>query len=340
MHPFLNVPRRASTLSVMAVVALSCASCSSLKRAAINTAADTLSGSGTTFSSDDDPEFVKSAIPFSLKTMEGLLQETPKHQGLLLALTSYFTQYGYAFILQEADELEEKDLDAANEKRDRASRMFRRSWNYGIRGLEVKHPGFEKALRANPKAALKKLTKADVPQLYWTAAAGGLRIRPDKPETVADQPLIEAMIDRALELDESYEKGAIHSFLIKYEMNRQGVKGDAAERSRKHFNRAVELSKGADAGAYVAFAEAVSVPKQNAKEFDSLLNKALAIDIDSHPEMRLSNTIMQRRARWLRARKDELILPELEPLEDEPSAGAADKAGGKSAPANLLLPKP
>jgi len=275
---------------------------------------------------------VKLAIPFSLKMMESLLAETPKHRGLLLASTSYFTQYGYAFLAQEADELEEKDLVAANEKRDRATKMFRRAWNYGMRGLELDHPGFEKALRDNPSRAVKLLTKKDVPLAYWSAASGGLRIRADKPETVGDQLLVQALIDRALELDESYDNGAIHGFLIKYEMNRQGVKGEATERSRKHFARAVALSKGIDAGPYVSLAEAVTVPKQDAKEFEALLNKALAIDVDAHPEIRLSNTVMQRRAKWLLARKDDLILPEAPPPEKP--------ATESTATATPLLPKP
>ncbi|OAI57199.1 hypothetical protein AYO49_02565 [Verrucomicrobiaceae bacterium SCGC AG-212-N21] len=309
--------------------------CTSLRKTVINQAGDALSGSGTTFSSDDDPEFVAAAIPFSLKMMEALLSETPKHEGLLFATTSYFTQYGYAFIMQQAAELEEKDLTAANHQRDRASRMFKRAWGYGMRGFEVKHPGFEKELRANPKVALKKLKKSDVPLLYWTAVAGGLRIRPDKPDTVADQPMVEAMIDRALELDESYEKGAIHAFLIKYEMNRQGVK-DPAARSRKHFKRAVELSGGIDAGPYVSLAESVAIPQQNGKEFEELLNKAIAIDVDKHPGIRLSNMVMQRRAKWLLARKDDLILPPLEPLETITEPGAP---GAKPAE-TPLLPKP
>jgi hypothetical protein len=65
-----------------------------------------------------------------------------------------------------------------------------------------------------------------------------------------------------------------------------------------------------------------------------LLNKALAIDVDAHPENRLSNMVMQRRARWLLARKDDLILPPLEPL-DIPS-DTADKTSS----ATPLLPKP
>ncbi len=333
-HPPVNPLISSLTLFRLllgALITLSVTGCSSLKKAVINRAGDVLSGSGTTFSSDDDPEFVKNAIPFSLKMMESLLAETPKHRGLLLASTSYFTQYGYAFIAQEADELDDKDLVAANEMRDRASKMFRRAWNYGMRGLEVDHPGFEKQLRDNPKQAVKQLAKKDVPLAYWTAASGGLRIRADKPETVGDQLMVEALIDRALELDESYDRGVIHAFLIKYEMSRQGMKGDAAARSRKHFARAVVLSNRIDAGPYVSLAEAVAVPKQDSKEFESLLNKALAIDVDAHPELRLSNTVMQRRAKWLLARKDDLILPELPP--EKPAA----ESGGSATP---LLPNP
>ena len=93
--------------------------------------------------------------------------------------------------------------------------------------------------------------------------------------------------------------------------------GDPAERARAHFRRAVELSGGADASPYVTLAEAVCVPAQDAGEFSSLLGKALAIDADAHPEIRLSNLVMQRRARWLLARRDNLILPP----PDAPAAG-------------------
>ena len=40
---------------------------------------------------------------------------------------------------------------------------------------------------------------------------------------VANQPQVEALIDRALELDESFGQGAIHTFLITYEMARRGA---------------------------------------------------------------------------------------------------------------------
>src|SRR5512137_791915 len=110
----------------------------SVKRVAVNKVGDALAGGGTTFASDDDPELVKAAVPFSLKLMESLLNESPRHEGLLLAAASGFTQYAYAFVQEDADEMEDKDLAAAEELRGRARRLYLRAHNYGLRGLDVR----------------------------------------------------------------------------------------------------------------------------------------------------------------------------------------------------------
>src|SRR5258706_339631 len=54
--------------------------------------------------------------------------------------------------------------------------------------------------------------------------------------------------------------------------------------------------------------KSVYVKQQNRKEFEELLGKALAINPDELPDWRLTNLVMQRRARWLLARKDELFV--------------------------------
>ena len=206
--------------------------------------------------------------------------------------------------------MEPGDLAAADALRARARRLYLRAQRYGLRGLEVKHPGFGKSLQMNPKASVRKATKTDVPLLYWTAAAwaSAISLSKDNPELVGQIPMMEALIDRAMELDEGYGEGAIHSFMISYEMSRAGAAGDAATRARKHFERAMGLSKGRDASPLVSLAEAVTIQKQDVKEFESLLNRALAINPDANPDNRLQNMVMQRRARWLLSRKSELFL--------------------------------
>ena len=282
----------------------------SVKRMAVNKVGDALAGGGTTFASDDDPELVKAAVPFSLKLMESLLNESPRHEGLLLAAASGFTQYAYAFVQEDADETEDKDLAAAEEMRGRARRLYLRARNYGLRGLEVRHKGFEKALRADPKQAVRLATVKDVPLLYWTAVswAGAVSLSKDNPDLIGEMPIVEAMMDRALALDEAFGDGAIHTYLITYEMSRPGGAGDPTERSRQHYERALSLSKGLQAGPMVSFAEAVCVQKQDLKQFESLLQRALAVNADARPEWRLANLVLQRRAKWLLSRTDQLFL--------------------------------
>jgi predicted anti-sigma-YlaC factor YlaD len=282
----------------------------SIKRLAVNQVGNALAGSGSTFASDDDPDLVKAAVPFSLKLMESVLAENPNHRELLLASASGFTQFAFAFVQQDADELEDSDLAAAEKLHTRARRLYVRGRNYGLRGLELAHPGFEKNLRADPKTTLQAARAKDVPLLYWTATAwaASISLSKDNPDMLADLPFPEALIDRALVLDESFGDGAIHSFLVTYEMSRPNASTNAEARSRQHFDRAMQLSGGLQAGPLVALAEAVSVQKQDLKEFESLLQRALAINPDAKPEFRLANLIMQRRAKWLLSRTDELFL--------------------------------
>jgi predicted anti-sigma-YlaC factor YlaD len=295
-----------AALLALAILASGC----SMKRLAVNKLGDALAGGGTTFASDDDPELIKAAVPFSLKLMESLLAESPQHKGLLFATSSGFTQYGYAFVQQDADEIEARDYAAAEAMRARAKRLYLRARSYGLRGLEAAHPGFTNALGASPRKAVAQMKKADVGQLYWTAAAWGAAISlgKDDPGLVGEIPQMEALIDRAVELDESWGDGALHGFLINYEMSRQGAAGDPAGRAKKHFERALELTHGLQAGPLVTYAEAVCVEKQDAAQFTELLNRALAINPDTHPETRLVNLVMQRRARWLLSKKEDLFL--------------------------------
>jgi hypothetical protein len=123
----------------------------------------------------------------------------------------------------------------------------------------------------------------------------------------ADQSLAEAMARRALELDESFEAGSIHDFFVAYESARASVGGSRTE-ARRHLERALSISNGRRAFPYVSFAESVSVGEQNKKEFQELLDKALAVDVSQPTPYRTANLVAQKRARWLLGRTDELFI--------------------------------
>jgi hypothetical protein len=186
--------------------------------------------------------------------------------------------------------------------------------------IERSHPGFGEAVLTHPDVAVGTISsthrRRDVPLLYWTAASLGLAISvsPNDAALLARLPEVRALLGRALELDESWGAGALHEFEVTLAGSVPGVL-DVASITR-HFDRAVELSRGRSADAYLAYAEAVSIPQQNAAGFRALLAQALAVDADADPQNRLVNLLAHRRARWVASRADELILeadaPELE----------------------------
>jgi predicted anti-sigma-YlaC factor YlaD len=281
----------------------------SVRKMAVNSVGNALAEGGSFFSSEEDPELAREAAPFSLKIMESLLEEAPRHRGLLLAGAGGFTRYAFAFVQQDADFLEAKDLASATALRQRAGKLYLRAREYGMRGLEVDSPDFSGRLRTDRPGALASLQKRHVPLLYWTAASWAAAMALDKSDSslTADQEVAEAMMRRALELDERFELGSIHDFFISYEAGRASV-GGSVERARQHFERSVALSQGQRAWPYVSFAESASVSLQDRAEFERLLKEALAIDPNRLKTQRLANILAQRRARWLLSRADELFV--------------------------------
>jgi hypothetical protein len=282
------------------------------KSYALRQVADALSSTGQSnaISRDDDPELVREAVPFALKTMESLADRLPDHLALRVALARGFTQYGYAFVQQDADE--SPDPDRAKVLHDRAGRLYLRARAYGMQGLKLSRGVTEDDLRAREQVrsqALAKMTRDDVPLLYWTTAAWAAAISQRKTdlELVGDVPAVAAMLDRALALNEAYDLGALHEFAIAFDPARP--EGTTLEKQRAHFERARELQKGKKISALVTYAEAVAGPAQDRRQFEALLKEALRFDVDQPQarEERLENIIAQRRAQFLLTHESDIL---------------------------------
>lgn len=302
-------PHTVARVLVVAVLAAALSGCSMVKRRAINMVGDTLAESGSNFATDDDPELIAAAIPFGLKTIEGLLVESPHHKGLLFAACSGFTQFSYAFVQQEADYVEAQDLQKATAMRARAKKLYLRAVGYGMRDFDEDIPGFSALVGKDPDAALAKTTKKHVPLLYYTGAAWAAAFAIDVTDSDLSvrQTAMEKMLRRALALDETWELGALHDFFISWEAGHASA-GGSMEKAREHYFRAMQISAGARVSPMVSYAESVLVPEQKKAEFVKLLNEALAVDLSkTPPEQTLANVLAQRRARWLLSRVDELF---------------------------------
>ena len=294
----------------------------SLRKIAINSVANTLSGSGDTFASDEDPELIRYAVPFSLKLVEALLEEVPGHRGLLLTACSGFTQYAYAFVDADAELLKLDDYTAHAALQNRARKMYLRARRYCLRSLELAHPGIVADLSRDPQRAVAALKADEVPLIYWTAASWGkaVALSLDRPALAGDFPIVQALVRRALALDESFNAGAIHDVMITLESLPADLGGDRG-RARRHYERALELSGGSAAGPHVSYAVGILLPQQKRAEFVATLEAALAIDVDREPRLRLANVLSQRYAQYLIERVDDLFLERPEQPVDINDAG-------------------
>jgi hypothetical protein len=301
--------RLCSTVCII-VAALSAEGCGAVKRSAIRSVADTLATGGTTFTSHNDPELIEGALPFALTLYESLLESVPTHEPLLSATCAAYTQYAYGFIQVHAEETQFDDYDKSRHFTERALNLSLRGRDYCWRGLNVRFKDGVPKLKTDPGAALARANRTHVPLLYWSAASLGAAISLggiDHPELLIDWPIVRTLGERALALDETWGAGAIHELLMTVESQGDALGGSEA-RARQHFARAVEIQKGLSPSPYVGLALGLAKSKQDRREFEQLLQQALAIDPAANPDMRLVTLIMQKRARLFLAHADDLFL--------------------------------
>jgi predicted anti-sigma-YlaC factor YlaD len=300
-------------LILFAVLHILCSSGCSIRQMAANSVGDMLAegGSGTTFTGESDPELVRDALPFTMKLHELLLEKSPDHSGLLLATGRLFIMYAHAFVKEEAEYLPDEQIEAKLDMLERAGQLYLRGQGYVARAMEIRHPGFTGNMDAGRYAeALADMEPEDVPFLYW-CGAGWMGAYSATGFDLALMPLrMKALplLEKAMELDESFESGAVHEFFLAYYGALPIAMGGSQEKAKDHFHKALAFSGGKKIGPYVTLARNVSVKNQDAREFRELLEKALAFNPDSCPEHRLVNIIARRRARWLLDHMEDYII--------------------------------
>lgn len=282
----------------------------SIKGMAMNSLANALAGSGeengsNVYLTDDDPILVGEALPFSLKLMETVLQETPEHQGLLVATATGFVSYAEMWVLRPSRYLEDTDYYAARAQRMRAKKLFLRARDYAGLALDLKYPGITERLRHSPDEAVLEFGADDLPAVYWYTAALGRAIStdPSDAELLVQGRTVQAVLERCLELDEAWGNGALHEF----QMSIPEQLGGSEEKAEAAYARAMELNEGRSVGPMVALAESVLVRRQDREGFERILNQVLDFDPEAYPENRLVNILAQQHAEWLLARADDLF---------------------------------
>lgn len=252
---------------------------------------------------EEDVQLVREASAFYLKFSEGVLREAPGNLRLAESVASGFTQYAYAFVAFEADQLQSTDSKSAQRMKLRAARLYDRARKHAMRALEVSKPGFSKALAQAESVAVLRLSDQHVALAYWAAAAWGgmISLSKDDPEMVADLPLAMRLAKLAWDIQPEHGNGSLSSLMGTFEA---ASPGGSIARAEKYFDQAIAYGKGQMAGPWVAKAESIALNKQDPDSFERWLREAIRVS-DAHPT--LENQIMRNRAVWLLETRDDLF---------------------------------
>lgn len=317
---------------IIIIAAFSTISCISVEDIAMNAAADLLSsdsGGTNIFTVDDDPQLIADALPLALKLYEMVLASKPEHAELQYATGKNFIMYANAFIQTPAGMLSDDDYLETEKMLERAKKMYFRGRDYVLSGIELKHPEFRDAIDAGQlDAAMMLLDNAeDAAMLYWGASGwiGAYSCDPFDFELANTLYIPSAMLLRALELDESFSRGAIHDIFIQIYSSMPyshilraaesapetigrfnveyykglGIPESLEEKTNYHFRRAIELAEGQNPGTFCSYASSVCVKAQDYAKYRTLLEKALEINPADNPANELVTTIYQDKARWM-----------------------------------------
>ena len=246
---------------------------------------------------ETDPELAKQAIPASLKMLEGLLREDPENETLLKNLSEGFCGYAFSFV---------EDTDP-----DRASRLYLRGRGYAVRLLKTDGAP-ENLLMQNPeqlKKILKALAADDLPGLYWMGQcwAGWLMLNLDDLQALVAISKVEAILQRALELDESYHYAGPHLLLGAFYGGRSKLLGGDPDKALGHFEKSLELTQNKFLMTKVLYAKTYAVQMQDRDLFKKLLAEVAAAPAGILPEQQLANAVAKQKARNLLESVDDLF---------------------------------
>jgi len=254
------------------------------------------------------PNIIEKSLTNKIKTLESSFNNNDLSDEQLLELIQFKVQYGYGYLLEQADRVQDDNYFMAINLQDRAQMVFIEAIGLAKDELVKRHHSFNDWLN-KPLSSNIDFSRKDVPIIYWLAAAYGGIISSSRanPKWVIHLPKIGILLEAGIQIDPTWNYGALYSAMISFTASRPDAPVDVREVAQSYFDLAIQVSKKQDAAPYLAFAENISVKEQNKIEFMTLTNFVLKMDINKNPDLRLSNIISQERARWLQSKVDDLF---------------------------------
>jgi hypothetical protein len=235
------------------------------------------------------------ALASNIKLLEGMVKGDPENEHLLLLTSQALAGYAMGF--------------AEDESPQRAKSLYLRSRDYGLRVLREKAEFAESENKPTDDfiVAVSFFDEDDLEALFWTAYAwaGWINLSLDNPQAFVDLPKVQVMMQRVLDLDETYFFAAAHLFFGSMWGTKPRMLGGDPEKAKKHFERNIEITKGNFLLSYIYYAKYYAMKTFDEELFDQLLNHVDQTPADSLPGFQLMNMMAKDKAARLERMKEE-----------------------------------
>lgn len=248
-----------------------------------------IEGQYTSIHEETDLELAKAAIPANLKMLEGLLNGDKENLSILKKLSEGFCGYAFSFV-------EDQDPE-------RASELYLRGRNYAARALTAM--GAKDSLTELPpeefQAEIKNIDDAQLPYLFWLGHcwSGWLMLNLHDPMALADISKQEWLMNRVMEMDETYYFAGPHFFFGTFYGSRSKLMGGDTEKAKFHFEKNLELTENKFLLTHLFYAKTYAIQNQDKELFVRLLNIVLETPLDVLPEKKMINKVAKVKAQKL-----------------------------------------
>jgi tetratricopeptide (TPR) repeat protein len=242
----------------------------------------------TAVNRNTDVDLLRDAMPASIIQLDGFIVAAPDDKLILRGAEAYFG-YANAFV---------EDTD-----KKRAGLLYLKARDYGLRVLKGSSQ-FSKTLDG-PEPAFKEMLygfgAGDVPALFWTANSwlAWIGLNPDDPQALMDLPKVIDMLERVVEIDETFYYGSTHAALGAYYASLPKMLGDKTLKAKQHFDKAFEISGGKMLLMYYLYAKFYAYQVQDRDLFVKTLEKIIQTPSDKYPDMAFANELAKRKAKVL-----------------------------------------
>lgn len=200
-------------------------------------------------------------MPVALKAVEIVHHASPKNKSIHALTASLYVMYANAFVQHKADMMDISEFELQHSEIMRAKMHYLRGRDYSLSYFDSKYKDFSKNLLSRDpeleQKALSKLKKKDVGAAYWLGSAclGAFSLDPLDVDMLAGVGSALAVLERAAELDPTYNNGAIWDVLVAFYAGAPAEFGGDVDKAVASFLKEVECSRGKTTSLYMTYAQ-------------------------------------------------------------------------------------